>query len=225
MNALVLGASGLVGNEVVELLVEDVRFKEVHLLSRSERIKTDPRKEGVGNAKNWVINFDTIQSLPSLPKIDVLFVAFGTTIKTAGTQDAQWTIDVDYPSKIISLAKESGVSTLVLVSAMGASEQSRFFYSRMKAALEQKAEELEFSQLVIVRPSVLNGARKEKRTGERISIIVGNILGLTGLINKWRPVKVKDVAKCMIESVFVLPSGKHLIESDRIGYFAERYTM
>src|SRR5690606_2471614 len=136
----------------------------------------------------------------SLPEIgaDVLFVAFGTTLKIAGSKERQELIDVDIPTKVMQLAFAQGTKRCSLVSAVGVSERSPFFYSRMKARLDRHARETGFEHLVLVKPSVLDGDRKEKRAGEKLSIAIGNWIGKTGLLNAYRPVKAKDVAASMI---------------------------
>ena len=215
MNALVLGSTGLVGGELYKLLVKDARFKEIHLLNRKE-------VQVAVQAKSWMVDFNVLEKLPNLPKIDVLFIAFGTTAKDAGSQDAQRKVDLEIPTKIMRLAKEHGVRSCVLVSSIGTSDSTRYFYLKLKAELERNATELEFDQLVILRPSVLMGNRPNLRVGEKISGVIGTLVGLTGLIDKYKPVQAKDVAKCMIEAKFLAPSGTYIIESDRIPYFSSK---
>ncbi len=218
MNALLLGSTGLVGHELLELLVVDSRFEKIDLLSRRE---LDMREISV---TNHMVDFTNLLELPLHHSVDILFIAFGSTIKKAGSRAAQWEIDVDIPTTVMKLAKEIGVKQCVLISALGVSLNSPFFYSRMKAQLDENAKAIGFEKLIIVKPSVLEGPRKEKRTGEKLSIQIGNAIGKTGLINKYRPVEAINVAKCMIQTSFDLPNGYHEIPSNEIVDFAKKYT-
>ena len=218
MNALLLGSTGLVGHELLELLVVDSRFEKIDLLSRRE---LDMREISV---TNYMVDFTNLLELPLHHSVDILFIAFGSTIKKAGSRAAQWEIDVDIPTTVMKLAKEIGVKQCVLISALGVSLNSPFFYSRMKAQLDENAKAIGFEKLIIVKPSVLEGPRKEKRTGEKLSIQIGNAIGKTGLINKYRPVEAINVAKCMIQTSFDLPNGYHEIPSNEIVDFAKKYT-
>lgn len=218
MNALILGASGLVGNELLELLLEDQRFEKIDLLSRRELDLRDLK------VTNHVVDFYNINELPIHHHIDVLFIAFGTTLKKAGSQAKQFEIDVDIPTNVMKLAKEIDIQNCVLVSALGVSKKSPFFYSRMKAQLDENAKNMNFRQLIILKPSVLEGFRPEQRTGENVSVYVGNLLAKTGLIDSYKPVKAQDVAKAMIQSAIELSVGLHVISSLEIHQLARKYT-
>jgi uncharacterized protein YbjT (DUF2867 family) len=218
MTALILGGTGLVGNQLVQLLIEDNRFETVEILTRRE---LDLRELKV---LTHVVDFSNLEELPLNSKIDILFIAFGTTIKKAGSQAKQVEIDVNIPTKVMELAKKQGIEKCVLISSLGVSAKSPFFYSRMKAQLDENARKIGFDELIIIKPSMLDGNRTEKRLGEKLSISIGNTLGKTGLINKYRPVETLSVAKCMIQSVLELPSGEHEISSDEIVNYSKRYT-
>jgi uncharacterized protein YbjT (DUF2867 family) len=217
MKALILGATGLVGNELLELLEEDARFEKIELVSRRELELKDMK------IINHIVDFEHLNELPIANDIDVLFIAFGTTIKTAGSKEMQWKIDVDIPTRIMKLAHQKGVKHCVLISALGVSDKSPFFYSRMKAAMDKHARQVGFEKLIIIKPSVLDGFRKEERVGERISIAIGNVLGKTGLIEKYKPVPVVNVAKCMIQSYLEFPKGTHEVHSGQIHLIAKRF--
>jgi uncharacterized protein YbjT (DUF2867 family) len=218
MNALILGATGLVGHELLELLIMDKRFSKIDLLSRRE---LDLRSIKV---TNHVLDLTNVSSLPYVNHPDVLFITFGTTIKKAGSKRNQLIIDVEIPEKIMRLAKEKGVEKCVLISALGVAKYSPFFYSRMKANLEEKAQNIGFNQLIIVKPSVIEGPRSEKRKGEELSVLIGNTIAKTGLIDKYKPVNAIDAAKCMIQVLFEYEKGIHYISSDKIHHFAKKYT-
>jgi uncharacterized protein YbjT (DUF2867 family) len=218
MNALILGATGLVGHELLELLIFDNRFTKIDLLSRRE---LDLRSIKV---TNHVLDLTNVSALPYINHPDVLFITFGTTIKKAGSKRNQFAIDVEIPEKIMQLAKEKGVKKCVLISALGVAKYSPFFYSRMKANLEERAKKIGFEQLIIVKPSVLEGPRIEKRKGEELSVIIGNAIAKTGLIDKYKPVNAIDAAKSMIQCLYVFENGIHYVNSDEIHLLAKKYT-
>jgi uncharacterized protein YbjT (DUF2867 family) len=217
MKAAILGATGLVGNELLQLLEEDARFEKIELLSRRELDLKDMK------VINHLLDFDTLRELPIDNDVDVLFIAFGTTLKTAGSKEVQWKIDVEIPTKAMKLAFNRGVRQCVLISALGVSERSPFFYSRMKATMDRNARQIGFEKLIIVKPSILEGFRKEERFAERISVAIGNVISRTGLIEKYRPVQALNVAKCMVQSLFELPKGTHEIQSGLIRAYAKRF--
>jgi uncharacterized protein YbjT (DUF2867 family) len=217
MKACILGATGLVGNELLELLEEDNRFEKVELLTRRDlELKTM-------KVINHIVNFDSLSELPIDSDVDVLFIAFGTTLKTAGTKEIQWKIDVDIPTKVMHLAKNKGIKHCVLISSMGVSENSPFFYPRMKATLDKNARAVGFEKLILLKPSVLEGFRKDHRLGEQVSVRIGNIIGRTGLIENYKPVQALNVAKCMIQSYLELKNGMHEIKSGQIYGYAKRF--
>ncbi|WP_413905707.1 epimerase [Candidatus Skiveiella danica] len=115
-------------------------------------------------------------ALPRLPKVDDVFIALGTTIKVAGSQQAFRAIDFDAVVAVASAARSSGATHLGVVSAMGASARSAVFYNRVKGEMEQAVSALGYDSVVIARPSMLAGDRESLdqpvRTGERVGLAV-----------------------------------------------------
>ncbi len=210
MKAIVLGASGLVGSELVRQLIEDQRFEKVYLLSRKSLDFHSTKIE------NYTIDFEKIDSFPFENQVDTLFIAFGTTKAIAGSKEKQFDIDVEIPSKIMTLAKAAGVRNCVLISSMGVSKKSLVFYSRMKAELDERAKKMNFEKLIILKPSMLDGDRKEKRAGEKFGISLLNLIGKIGLIENYKPIRIEKVANCMRSVVFDLPNGIHELVSKQL---------
>jgi uncharacterized protein YbjT (DUF2867 family) len=217
MKVLVLGASGLVGSHLVDLMCKDERIETIYCLVRNSLQLEHPK------VHELLVDFENLNELPSL-KVDILFIAFGTTIKKAETKERQYEIDVKIPSKVMMFAFEMGIKKCALVSALGVSKSSPFFYSRMKADLDENARNIGFEKLIIVKPSVLAGERKEKRVGEKIGIVLGELIGKTGLINAYKPIHARKVAAAMLLASMdregdyqEIPSGK--IELLANGYF------
>lgn len=143
MQAIILGATGATGKDLLELLLQDVTIKHVLIFVR--------RKTNVAHPKltEHVIDFEKIDLSKHLIKGDVLFSCLGTTLKVAGSKQAQWKIDFDYQYLFAGAAKENNVNTYVLVSALGASSKSKLFYPKMKGELEDAVKKLNFTSLNI----------------------------------------------------------------------------
>jgi uncharacterized protein YbjT (DUF2867 family) len=133
---------------------------------------------------------------------DVLFSALGTTIKKAGSKEAQYKIDFTYQYEVARAASENGVRHYVLVSSAGASPQSGLFYSRMKGELEEAVKRFSFSHIHILQPGILKGNRDEFRLGERIGVGLLSVAGVIPGLQKYRPVPAQTVAQAMINASF-----------------------
>ena len=194
--ALVIGATGLVGRELVQQLLQDNRFDKVVPFVR--------RTTGVSQAKlqEHRINFDAMESWQHLVTGDVLFSALGTTIRQAGSQSAQYKIDYTYQYNVAKAAALNGVSTYVLVSSAGANADSRIFYSRMKGELEEAVKMLSIPFIHIIQPGLLTGDRKEFRLGEKLATPLLSAITLLPGIRKYRPIHARIVAKAMINAAF-----------------------
>jgi uncharacterized protein YbjT (DUF2867 family) len=194
--ALVIGATGLVGNELVHQLLADDRFGAVLVFVR--------RSMGISHSKlqEFIINFDEPQSWSHQVKGDVLFSALGTTLKKAGSKEAQYKIDHDYQYNFAQAAAQNQVPVYVLVSSAMASVSSRIFYTRMKGELERDIQLLPFQAIHIMQPGMLQGNRKENRPGEKIGLSVIRLLNKIGIALKQKPVPAGIVAKAMINVSF-----------------------
>lgn len=194
-NAIVIGATGLVGNHLVHFLLEDDYFEQVVVLSR--------RTTGLKHEKlaEHIIDFNDVNSYQHLVKGDILFSCMGTTLKKAGSKDAQWKIDYTYQFEVAASARKNGVLTMVLVSSSGANSRSRIFYSRMKGALEDAIKELKFTNFFIFQPSLLLGKREEERLGEKIGERIGKVLTKIPAFKKYKPIKGEEVARAMLNAI------------------------
>ena len=168
-SALVLGATGVVGRELVRELCESPGYDEVEAWVR--------RKIGFCRPKlrAQVIDFEGISDI--VPhKFDEIFCALGTTMKQAGSREAFLRVDVDYVYAAAKWGKAAGVRRFVLVSAPGASEGSLSFYLRAKGQIERRVSELGFDSLQIVRPPIILGERSDARPLERLAAAVFKLL-------------------------------------------------
>lgn len=209
MKALIIGATGATGKDLVQILLEDAGYTEVVVFVRRSTGVVHPKLTEV------LTDFDQLEKVSGSIKGDIWFSCLGTTLKTAGTKEKQWHIDYDMPAKFAELAKENGVHTTVLLSAYGASASSNVFYSKMKGKLEDHIDSLAFNRYIIFRPGLL--IRKDtNRPGERISASVLKFLNRLGLIRKFRPLPTSTLAEKLAKAPKVLPPGKHIIALDKI---------
>lgn len=208
--AIIIGATGLIGGELVEQMLENPHYSKVVLLLRK------PLEINHSKLIQEVINFDK----PDASKIvgDDLFCAIGTTLAKAGSKDAQYKIDCTYPYEIGKIAKANGIKQYILVSSIGADANSSSFYLKTKGDLEQKIKSLGFENFVSLRPSLLLGNRKDVRFGEKVGTVLMTILSpfLLGGLKKYRGIEASKVAESMQKLANQGISGVHFIESDKI---------
>lgn len=209
MIALVIGATGAVGKDLVQQLLADDAVERVDVFVRRE-IKTQGAK-----LVTHVVDFDQPELWADKLNGDVLFSCLGTTMRAAGSQQAQWKVDYTYQYQAAKTARTNGVKTLVLVSSVGASSKSKVFYSRMKGALDDAVQELGFEGCFILRPPSL--IRKgSNRLGETVSVAVLKGLNAVGLLRSWAPMPTEAVAASMIRLAESGRKGVEIINSQDI---------
>lgn len=191
-SAVIIGASGLVGSALLTKLAQSESFSKVTAITRRA---LDHCPESVVNA---VIDFEQLEDYPELFKADCFFSCLGTTRKQAGSIAAQRRVDFDYQLRAAKMAKSSGVEHMLLVSSSGANAASGSAYLKMKGELEIEVRRLEFSRLAILQPSLLRGARKDKRIGESIGDVFLSALNGIGLLKRYRPIEGREVAQALI---------------------------
>jgi uncharacterized protein YbjT (DUF2867 family) len=158
-----------------------------------------------------VVDFDQLASRGDLFAVDQIVCALGTTIKQAGSQDAFRRVDLEYPLMAAKLGAEHGAQDFLLVSALGASAQSRIFYNRVKGELEDALRTLAYRSVTIVRPSLLVGERDQFRLGEQIARRIGWLAP-----GKYKPVSARRVAAALVNAAHDATPGRRIIESNEI---------
>jgi uncharacterized protein YbjT (DUF2867 family) len=206
--ALVAGASGLVGREILQGLLADDSVTAVHSVGRRQLPLTHP--------KLTQHRVDFKASL-TLPRVNEAFIALGTTIKVAGSQEAFRAIDFDAVVAVAKAARAAGATRLGVVSAMGASARSGIFYNRVKGETEEALAALGFETLVIARPSFLAGDRESLgqplRSGEKLALNISRWLAPIIPAN-YGSVAARSVAQGLLKNVpatrgrRVIPSGE-----------------
>ncbi len=202
-SALILGASGLVGSHLTRLLLSDQNFDVVTILVRKKLDLDHPKLMQVFLTEEL-----------SLIKADHVFCCIGTTMKKAGSKEDFRAIDLELPLKIAKMAKDNGTKVFCLVSAMGATEKSVFFYNKIKGETERLIKEIGFQNYGIFRPSLILGERKESRSGETFAkIVMGILKPLTPL--KYQGIQAETIAEAMRQ--FALsPTHFKIFQSDEI---------
>lgn len=212
---IIAGTTGLVGKEILEGLLADNSVATVHCLGR--------RAPTIQHAKlvSHIVDFS---ELPALPPANEAYIALGTTIKTAGSQEAFRAVDLDASLAVAKAALMAGVTKVGLVSAMGADHRSMIFYSRVKGELEHALSQMPFEGLVIARPSMLVGNRETIgqpiRRGEVLASMLGRIFNALIPAN-YKPVEAGAVAKTLLATVPVA-QGKLILLSGSMGQFKQR---
>lgn len=193
--AIIIGGTGLVGKELLKLLLNNNDYTAIQLFAR--------RKCGIEHPKlvEHIIDFSSPESWQKSVNGDVLFSTLGTTIKAAKTKARQYEVDFTYQYNFAKAAVTNGVENYVLVSSIGANSKSSFFYLRIKGELEDAVMQLPFKKKIILRPAQLVGAREEERLGEKWGLKVTRLLVKAGIMTNRRPIDGKTVALAMISSL------------------------
>lgn len=210
--AIIVGASGLIGSLLLDILLEKDYYKEVIIFVRKDLGLKHPK------CTQYIINFDNAESYKDLVRGDDLYCCLGTTIKAAGSQDAFRKVDFDYPVLFAQLAKMNGVKQFLIVTSMGANRNSSVFYMKTKGECEAAVRSAEIDSVSVFRPASLFGKRNEFRVSEAISIPVFKTLSflLIGKLKKYRPIAASQVARAMFEIAKLNKCGYSVYESDEI---------
>lgn len=204
--ALVVGATGLIGRELVEQLLEQERYDQVWIIVRRSKRWSHPKL-------HEVVGFEEMDE--ALPHIDDVYCALGTTIAVAGSRQAFKHVDLDLPLEVARVAKRHGATRYAVVSAQGASLRSPFFYNRVKGELENGLKVFGFEHLIIARPSLLLGDRESFRLGEKAAEVVSRPFQplLLEKLPDAAPIQALHVARALImaseegQGIEVLTSG------------------
>lgn len=203
--ALLAGSTGLIGAQLLELLLADARYERVIALSRKPLANTHSKLENV------LITTGELDKLSSLKANDV-FCCLGTTMKLAKSKAAFRVVDYEYPLQLANALKANGAQQFLLVSALGANRKSSIFYNKVKGELEEAITALKFGATYIFRPSLLLGDRKELRAGENGAKFVYQYLGFL-IPAKYKGIESSKVARAMLAESQSGKSGVHVYES------------
>jgi len=193
LTAVALGATGLVGSELIRLLLQSEQYSHVIAITRRPiAIEND-------KLKNFVIDFGMLDQIADKVKGDVLFSCLGTTKKQAGSIAAQRVVDLDYQLKVAEFAAANGMRHYCLVSSSSANAGSSFAYMKMKGELEQAVIKLGFNRTSIFQPSLLLGPREQSRISEDIGVDILSLLCRLPGLNRYRPIEGREVSEKMLQ--------------------------
>jgi uncharacterized protein YbjT (DUF2867 family) len=210
---LLAGASGLVGRELLRLLLEDKRTAAMHLLLRRALpgLPHDDRlvvSEGIDFA-----------ALPVLPPLDEAYIALGTTIKVAGSQAAFRAVDFDAVVNTARGALAAGARRVAIVSALGADAKSAVFYNRVKGEMQDAVAAIGFETVLFAQPSLLVGDRATLGQPTRpVEVWATRLLApVMGLVPaSVRPIEAATVARALLRAMDELGPGVHCLPSARL---------
>lgn len=194
LKALVIGATGATGRELVNLLINDEDFDQVSIFVRKA-----PELEHE-KLKIHTIDFNEIKRHKDLIKGDILFSALGTTKKEAGGKQRQYIIDYTYQYEFAKIAAENGVDQLSLVSSIGANPKSFMFYPKMKGELESDVKKLKFKKIDIFQPPILIRQPEIIRKAEKKAISIIQKLNKLGILKSQQPLMVSNLAERMVKT-------------------------
>jgi uncharacterized protein YbjT (DUF2867 family) len=206
---LILGATGLVGQQLLAQALADPRI---------ERVVAPTRRPLPPHAKlqNPIVDYDALPADAVWWQADAALCALGTTIKTAGSQAAFRKVDHAYVLAAATLARQAGTPAFVLNSSIGAAARGGSFYLRVKGETEDDLAALGFRSLTLVRPSLLDGGpRPDSRPGEAVAIAVSKCLGPL-IPKRWRPIGTDRVAAAMLAAALDCKPGTSIIESEQL---------
>ncbi len=210
--ALVYGATGLIGSEVVRLLVASEAYGEVHALVR--------KNPGIEDDKLRVhlTDFSDLSAAELPSGVTDVFCCLGTTQKKAGSKEAFYTIDFQLAYDLARLAREAGAEQFLMVSSIGAASGSSNYYLKVKGELEEAVRSLSFPCTKVFRPSLLLGERQEQRFAEGLAGSVLPYLSFLfqGPLRKYRPIEGAAVARALVAGSLKGGRGFSVLEGDEI---------
>lgn len=199
--AMIAGASGLTGSQLVKFLCENETYEKVTIIVRNAISFSHPKLVTKVKNLNQVTKDDFVG-------VDDFFCCLGTTMKKAGSKEAFEQVDLIAPIQMGKFAQSQGAKHMLVISAMGANPESNVYYNRVKGAMEDKVSMLSLPHVSIFRPSLLTGNREEFRLGERFGEITMTLLkpAFLGPLKKYRSIEAKQVAFAMMKIALRTPS-------------------
>jgi uncharacterized protein YbjT (DUF2867 family) len=205
---LLLGATGLVGQAVLEQALSDPRVSKLVAPTR----RPLPRH---AQLLNPVVDFARLPQDAPWWAVDAVICTLGTTIKIAGSQEAFYRVDHDLPLRVAQLALQHGATAYALNSALGANPASSVFYSRTKGELERDLRALGYASLTLVRPGLIGGDRQTTRPAERLGVLLGQALRPL-LPPRYRVVPAERIAHHLLAAALASAPGTHVLMSEQL---------
>lgn len=210
--ALIAGASGLVGSQLLTLLLASERYAKVIVVGRRPLPQVHPKLE------QRILDLDNLDQHRLGLIADDVYCCLGTTMRQAGSKEVFYKVDYAYVVKLAALTAGNFAAQFLVVSAMGADANSRIYYNRVKGEMEQAVRQTPFRAIHFFRPSLLLGNRTEKRLGEQIGAVLLKALRplMVGPLRKYQPVEAVTVARAMLRAAEEDGGGIRVHLSDEI---------
>lgn len=208
MKALVAGATGLVGSELVNQLILSGQYRQIYVFVRRIGAFSHALIQEV------LFDYEAPEALPD--KVNDVFICLGTTRRKAGSKEAFRRVDFDYVAQIGDMAEEMNASSINFVSSMGASVNTNNFYLKVKGEAEAYLATKEVASVTFVRPSLILGKRNEVRVGESFGKLLMKPLMfmMKGRLVKYKPITATHIAKALLWSIDHPHRGVQIIEND-----------
>lgn len=211
--AIIAGSTGLVGKELLQLLLSNSDYSHVYSIVRKPTDRSDRKLTEI------VISYDQLPyALAEIKSADDVFCCLGTTMKVAGSKEAFRKVDYDYPLALANWAKQIKARHFLMISAMGADPASPIFYNKVKGEAERDIALNSIPAITFFRPSLLLGDRTENRPGEKIGIAVAKALSFAfiGPLKNYKGIEVTKVAAAMMKAAGQENTGKEIILSGQM---------
>lgn len=210
--ALIAGATGLIGSQLLDLILNDPYYDKVIAITRKSMERA--------NSKfiNLIIDFEKLDAYASEIKADDVYCCLGTTMKKAGSKDKFRQVDFVYPYEMAKHTHGNGAQQFLLVSALGADKDSSIFYNQVKGEVEEAIASLDFKSYHIFRPALLMGPRDERRLGESAAKAFFKVFGFlfVGALSKYKAIDSAKVARAMFALAKQNKKGKFIHESKEL---------
>ena len=204
-NVLLLGASGLVGSNVLTELLAHDQVGQITILVRNSLQLTHPKLTQVRT------DFTDLSALDSIGSVDALFCCIGTTRKKTPDLIQYKAIDYGITMEVARRAKQLGCKQIHLISSVGANAKSSNFYLKIKGEIEEGIQTLGFETCLIYRPSMLIGARNESRPAEKIGQILTPVFDFFTFGGNYHSIRATNLAQCMARQVEISKPGKQIL--------------
>jgi len=212
---IILGATGLTGNLLLQKLISDENYTSIKLFSR-KKMDGFPLK-----VQQFIGNIIELEPFKSDFTGDTVFCCIGTTLKKSPNKEVYRSIDFGIPTKAAQLSKENNIETFMAISALGANSKSSLFYNKLKGEMEEKVLSFNIKNTYILQPSYIKGNRNENRLMERVFDVIFPLINLflIGKLKKYKTIKATTIAEAMYNLASLKPTTKK-IASDQIKEYA-----
>lgn len=210
--ALILGSTGLIGNQLLALLLNSDRYQKVIALVRQDVLQPHPKLQQV------VVDFSKLSEHVTDFQADDIFCCLGTTMAKAGSKENFYQVDFYYPLLLAKTNYVAGAKQYLLVSALGAKKGSSIYYNNVKGEIEEAICDVGYETVHIFRPSLLLGPRSEHRAGEKTAITFYRIFGFL-IPEKYKAIDSAKVARAMLSFAARQDKGTFIHESKDLQRF------